>query len=356
MNQKSLILLTGGGTAGHVTPNIALIPYLKEKGYELAYVGSHNGIEKELITKENIPYYSISTGKLRRYISLENITDIFRVGKGFIEAYRLLKKLSPKLIFSKGGFVSVPLVKAAGLLKIPVILHESDMSIGLANKLCIKDCTYICCNFPEAMAHLPEEKAVLTGTPIRDSIGNGDSTKGYTLTGFTKDKPVLMIMGGSQGSQNVNQVIRTHINQLTARYQVIHLCGKNNLDPTLDYLPDYVQYEYVNEELPHLFAITDFMVSRAGANAMFEILSLKIPTLFIPLSRQASRGDQILNAHSFEKQGFGYCLEEEDLTKETFFKGLDTLYEDQDLYRERMSFSNQSQSIPMILNLIEEAI
>ena len=175
------IVLTGGGTAGHVTPNIALLPHLKDKGYEISYIGSYEGIEKRLITDYEIPYYGISTGKLRRYFDPKNFTDPFRVIKGFAEAKKILKEIKPDVVFSKGGFVSVPVVRAAAALKIPCIIHESDMTPGLANKLCIPVAKKVCCNFPETLEHLPEEKAVLTGSPIREELAKGNKLENIAL-------------------------------------------------------------------------------------------------------------------------------------------------------------------------------
>ena len=288
------IVLTGGGTAGHVTPNIALIARLKEEGYKISYIGSYTGIEKTLIEEQGIPYYGISSGKLRRYFDLKNFTDPFRVLKGFGEARKLLKKLQPDIVFSKGGFVSVPVVVAAGRLKIPTIIHESDMTPGLANRLCIPSAVKVCCNFPETKSHLPEGKAVVTGTPIRQELLPGDPQKGRDFTGFTSDKPVILIIGGSLGAQAVNTAVRNILPQLLPEFQVVHLCGKGKKDESLTGLTGYVQYEYIEKELADLFAMADIVISRAGANAICELQALKKPNLLIPLSANASRGDQIL--------------------------------------------------------------
>ena len=283
------IVLTGGGTAGHVTPNIALIARLKEEGYKISYIGSYTGIEKTLIEEQGIPYYGISSGKLRRYFDLKNFTDPFRVLKGFGEARKLLKKLQPDIVFSKGGFVSVPVVVAAGRLKIPTIIHESDMTPGLANKLCIPSAVKVCCNFPETKSHLPEGKAVVTGTPIRQELLSGDPQKGRDFTGFTSDKPVILIIGGSLGAQAVNTAVRNILPQLLPEFQVVHLCGKGKKDESLTGLTGYVQYEYIEKELADLFAMADIVISRAGANAICELQALKKPNLLIPLSANASR-------------------------------------------------------------------
>ncbi len=347
------IVLTGGGTAGHVTPNIALIPGLKERGYEIFYIGSYNGIEKKLMEDMNIPYYGISTGKLRRYFDLKNISDPFRVLKGIHEARQILKKIRPDIIFSKGGFVAVPVALAANKLKIPLLIHESDMTPGLANRICIPYAVKVCCNFPETRDSLPEGKAFVTGTPIRQELLHGDADAGREFCGFNREKPVLMVIGGSQGSVFVNTKIREALPELLKNWQVVHLCGKGNLDDSLDHTPGYRQYEYIKEQLPDLFAMADVVVSRAGANAICEISALAKPNLLIPLGTNASRGDQILNARSFEKQGYSMVLEEENLTEESLLEAVGKLYENRETYRKAMQSSSHTDSIRVILQLID---
>ena len=348
------IVLTGGGTAGHVTPNIALIARLKEEGYKISYIGSYTGIEKTLIEEQGIPYYGISSGKLRRYFDLKNFTDPFRVLKGFGEARKLLKKLQPDIVFSKGGFVSVPVVVAAGRLKIPTIIHESDMTPGLANRLCIPSAVKVCCNFPETKSHLPEGKAVVTGTPIRQELLSGDPQKGRDFTGFTSDKPVILIIGGSLGAQAVNTAVRNILPQLLPEFQVVHLCGKGKKDESLTGLTGYVQYEYIEKELADLFAMADIVISRAGANAICELQALKKPNLLIPLSANASRGDQILNARSFEKQGFSMVLEEEEITDQVLLDAVKKLFKNRDTYRRAMEDAPGQDSIAVICDLIHQ--
>lgn len=349
------IILTGGGTAGHVTPNLALCPELKKNGFEINYIGSYNGMEKDLVEKSGIPYYGISSGKLRRYFDLKNFTDPFRVMKGYFEARHLIKKLKPDVVFSKGGFVAVPVVMAASHAGIPVISHESDMTPGLANKLSLAFCTKICCNFPETLQYLPEDKAILTGCPIREELLTGNKESGLKLTGFNSSKPVLLVMGGSLGSVKVNQAVRSILPDLLKDYQIVHLCGKGNLDETLTSMPGYVQYEYMSEPLKHLFAMADIIISRAGANAICELLALQKPALLIPLSAAASRGDQILNAKSFKKQGFSDVLEEEDVTPETLYQAVSSLYENRETYIQAMKNSNQSNAVLRVVSLIKES-
>lgn len=346
------IVLTGGGTAGHVTPNIAMIPRLRELGYRISYIGSYNGIEKKLIEEQNIPYYGISSGKLRRYFDLKNFTDPFRVLKGFHEARRLMKQLKPDIVFSKGGFVTVPVVIAAKKNHIPAIIHESDMTSGLANKICIPSASKVCCNFPETLRQLPEGKAVVTGTPIRQELLNGSADKALSFTGLTADRPTLMIIGGSLGAATINDAIRRILPELLSNFQIIHLCGRSKLDESKKGLKGYVQYEYIEHELPDLFSLADIVVSRAGANAICELQALKKPNLLIPLSAKASRGDQILNARSFEKQGFSMVLEEEEVTDTALLNAINTLYQTRDAYIRSMENARQQDSLQIILELI----
>lgn len=348
------IVLTGGGTAGHVTPNIALIPKLREHGYEISYIGSYEGMERKLIEDYDIPYYGIATGKFRRYFDLKNFTDPFRVLKGVFEAKKYLKQISPDIIFSKGGFVAVPVVRAAKSLNIPVITHESDMTPGLANRLCLPAATVICCNFPETMKTLPAEKAVLTGTPIREELKSGSREAGLAFTGFSGEKPIIMVTGGSLGAVAVNTAVRDALPELLTRYDIVHLCGRGKLDERLVGTDGYIQYEYIKEELPDLFAMADLIISRAGANAICEIATLNKPNLLIPLPSKASRGDQILNAHSFESQGFSMVIDEENLTTKTLIDGVDELYADRQKYIDAMAASEQSDAVSVIIDLIEK--
>lgn len=347
------IVLTGGGTAGHVTPNIALVPELHKRDYEILYIGSYDGMEKDLIENVGLPYVGISSGKLRRYHDWKNFTDPFRVIKGYFEARRILKKEQPKAVFSKGGFVSVPVVLAAKHLGIPAIIHESDMTPGLANKIAMRGATKICCNFPETVAYLPKEKAVLSGCPIRKELLDGSRDKALTFTGLSGEKPILLIIGGSLGSVFVNNAVRGSLDELLKNFEIIHLCGKGNLDESLIGKKGYVQYEFISEELPDLFAAADIVISRAGANAICELLALKKPNILVPLSLNASRGDQILNAKSFAAQGFSYMMEEETVDKESLFKAVTEVYKNRDTYISAMNSSAMGDAVETICNLID---
>lgn len=348
------IILTGGGTAGHVTPNLALLPSLRKEEFEIHYIGSYNGIERRLIEDAGIPYDGISSGKLRRYFDIKNFSDPLRVLKGYGQAKRLMKQYRPDIVFSKGGFVSVPVVLAAKHYKIPVIIHESDMTPGLANKICIPAAKKVCCNFPETLNYLPKDKAVLSGSPIREELLTGDRLSGLQYAGLSANRPVILVIGGSLGSVTVNHAVRSILPKLLSQFQVIHICGKGNLDESLIGTSDYVQYEYVDKPLRHLFAAADLIISRAGANSICEILALRKPNILIPLSAAASRGDQILNANSFAKQGFSTVLEEEVLTSDTLYQAVSDTYKKRTAFIEAMEKSTLNNAVETIMNLIRE--
>ena len=348
------IVMTGGGTAGHVTPNIALLPTLREAGYEISYIGSYEGIEKRLIEEQGVPYYGIASGKLRRYFDPKNFSDPFKVIKGLGQSVGLLRKLKPDIVFSKGGFVSVPVVIAVKLCGVPAIIHESDITPGLANKIAIPSATKVCCNFPETLKYLPKDKACFTGSPIRQELLSGDAKAALEFCKLpAKNKPVLLIIGGSTGSRVINTIVRASLPTLLKNYLVIHLCGKDNLDESLKDTAGYVQLEYAGKELADIFALSDIVISRAGANAICELLALRKPNILIPLSAAASRGDQILNANSFKASGYSYVLEEEKLSMATLQNAITEVEEKKDDYIAAMKNSQTQNSIQTIFELIE---
>lgn len=347
--------MTGGGSAGHVTPNLALIPKLKELGYEIQYIGTKDGIEKRIIEENKIKYHSIASGKLRRYFDIKNFSDPFKVIKGIYQAYDIIKKQKPNVVFSKGGFVAVPVVLGAYLNKVPVIAHESDITPGLANKLSSPYCTKICVTFPESVKKLNKKKVVLTGTPIRHELLEGSKIIGLKLCNFQNEKPILFIMGGSLGSKAINDIIRRNLNELLITYNIVHICGKGNLDYNYKNLENYKQFEYVNEDLPHLMSAADIIVSRAGANSIFEFLALKKPNLLIPLTAKSSRGDQILNAESFEKSAYSSVIKEEALNDKLFIEKVDELNKNKDKYINNMSQSNLGNAVELIVQVIDKA-
>ncbi|MFC4617584.1 undecaprenyldiphospho-muramoylpentapeptide beta-N-acetylglucosaminyltransferase [Camelliibacillus cellulosilyticus] len=346
------IILTGGGSAGHVTVNLALIPELIKEGWTIDYIGSHNGIEKELLSDvKDVRYHAISTGKLRRYFDWNNFKDPFKVLKGTFQAYRILKKQKAQVVFSKGGFVSVPVILASRLRKVPSIIHESDLTPGLANKIAAPFATKVCVTFPETSKHIKGDKAVHVGAVIRENLFKGSAEKGFKICDLRRGKPVILIMGGSLGAKAINQAVRANLDRLLQDFQIIHLCGKGNVDHELK-KPGYKQFEYVKEELPDLFAITDLIVSRAGSNAIFECLALKKPMLLIPLPKSASRGDQIDNAKSFQKAGFAEVVMEENL-EQAFLPTLEKLYNERDHYIGTMKTQGGSDGLVKIMNMIE---
>jgi UDP-N-acetylglucosamine--N-acetylmuramyl-(pentapeptide) pyrophosphoryl-undecaprenol N-acetylglucosamine transferase len=313
------------------------------------------GIEKELIGNFDIPYYGISSGKLRRYFDIKNFTDPFRILKGYSEADKIIKKINPSVIFSKGGFVTVPVVKAAKHRHVPCVLHESDISPGLANRLCIPSATAVCANFPETLENLPSDKAYLTGSPIRHELFTGNRLKGLDFCGFTANKPVILVIGGSLGSVRVNEAVRDILQTLLEKYQIIHLCGKDKTDESLKGLEGYVQYEYIQKELCDLLDAADIVISRAGANAICELLALRKPNILIPLSLEASRGDQILNAESFKKQGFSYVIKEEELTSEKLLDAISYVDENKQQYKNAMETSSQQDAVTAVADVIDKA-
>lgn len=350
---KKKIILTGGGSAGHVTVNLALIPKLLERGWDIRYIGSHSGIEKELLSQvKNVPYYGISTGKLRRYFDWNNFKDPFKVIKGTLQAYNIIRKEKPDVIFSKGGFVSVPVIIGAWLNRVPTIIHESDITPGLANKIAMPFASKICVTFPETLEHVNSNKGTYVGAVVREELFSGEANKGFEYCGFQKGKPVLLVMGGSLGSKRINEALRNNLQTLTADFQIIHICGKGNIDPSVLNVKGYKQFEYVSDELPHVMAMADIVISRAGSNSIFEFLALRKPMLLIPLSKGASRGDQILNARSFKKLGYCDVLMEEELSNETLLKAIYELYRDRNTYIEYMEKSGENEALNHLLSLI----
>ena len=319
------IVLTGGGTAGHVTPNMALIPLLQKDGWEIHYIGSYNGMERSLIEPlRGVTYHGIASGKLRRYFSLKNLTDPFRVLKGAGEAKKLLRKIQPDVVFAKGGFVCVPVAFAAKACHVPLVLHESDYTCGLANRLCAPRAQTVCVSFEPTLAGVKGGKGVWTGSPIRAEILQGDADRAQLFCGFEKpEKPWILFMGGSMGSAALNAAVKEAFEALCASYNIVHIRGKNNLDPTLSD-PSYRQYEYVSEQMADLYAASALSVCRAGANTCFELLALREPSVLVPLPAANSRGDQILNAQFFQKNGYADILYQEDITAQTLLRAIET--------------------------------
>ena len=349
------IVMTGGGTGGHVTPNLALIPRLQADGWEIHYIGGANSVEQELISAvPGIKYYSVAVGKLRRYLDVKNFSDPFRVLKGIAQATGIIRKIKPNVVFSKGGFVSVPVVYGAKLNGVPVVTHESDLTPGLANKLCLPFASVQCCTFPEAVKYA-KGKGVHTGTPIRPEVLSGKRENGLKRFGFDRNLPVLMVVGGSSGAQAINECVRQALPRLTQSFQVLHLCGKGNLNSASEGTQNYVQCEYLNEEMADAYACADVIISRAGSNALCEILALHKPALLIPYPASASRGDQILNAESFRKRGLSHVLDQAEMTPDVLKQRVIRLYHDRGAILDAMEKEASANGIDNVLAQIYKA-
>ena len=353
MNKK-IILMTGGGSAGHVTPNVALMPKLREAGFEIHYVGTADGIEKKLIAEQkDVVYHEIEAGKLRRYLSLKNLTDPFRVIKGVSQAKKLVRELRPDVVFSKGGFVSVPVVMGAKR-KCPVICHESDYTPGLANKIAARYADTVCVTFEDTLKYTGKKHAVHTGTPIRRELYSGSRERGLAFLGFSGEKPIILVMGGSLGATAINDGVRAALPELGDKFNVVQLCGKGKLDETVS-SPCYRQYEYISAELPDILAATDLVVSRSGANAVFEFLALRKPALFIPLPLEASRGDQILNANYVTGKGYAMQMDQKDVNAKTLVEKINELYERRAEFIAKMERDNTLDGTDKVLEVIKNA-
>ncbi len=317
------LILTGGGTAGHCTPNVALLPYLKNDFTNIYYIGSENGIEKNIIANTNIPYYDIPTVKFNRSLTIKNFTIPYKLVRGINKAGEIIDKLKPDVVFSKGGYVSVPTIIAAYKRKIPVITHESDLTMGLANRFTARYCSKILTAFPETAENI--KNAEYCGLPLRKNLYSpADKKELLSYFGFSGIKPILLITGGSQGAKIINDCVRKALPNLLNKFDIIHICGKGNLSKEKP-LKGYFEVEYMNK-IENAFKIASVCVSRAGANTLFELLSLKLPCLLIPLSSSASRGDQIDNAEYFYKKGMVNVLPQKTMTVESLTQSIFTTY------------------------------
>ena len=355
--QDLIILLAGGGSAGHVTPNLALAQALVARGYGVHYAGRTEGIEKDLVAPTGLPYHGLSAGKFRRYLSLENLTDIARIAKGCIDALRVVRRVQPALVFSKGGFVSCPVVWAAWLNRIPVVVHESDFSPGLANRLSVPFASRICYAFPETGQYFTASKRRHTGIPVRPSLLLGDAEQGQRICGFVDTaKPTLLIIGGSLGSRIINDTLRAALPTLLSHFNMCHLVGPDNDAASAEAVPGYFALPYAGEELAHLLALADFVLSRAGATTLFELLATRKPHLLIPLSLQASRGDQIQNARCFERLGYSAMMPEDALTPDTLCAALHTTYMKRQQYAKHMAETPIANATERVIEVIESCL
>lgn len=351
------IILTGGGTAGHVTPNIALMDPLRKAGFSMEYIGSPDGIEKGMMSRLDVPYHAVRSGKLRRYFSWKNLLEPFNVLIGIVQAALLIRALKPVIVFSKGGFVSFPVVVGAWLNRVPVVAHESDMTPGLANRLSYPFVDTICVTFTAAKSQFKHQsKVVVTGTPIRQALFEGDRLRGLVRCGFNEKKPCLLIMGGSQGSRIINQCVREALTVLCEQFQVIHLCGEGNVDTALQSRPDYYQVAYANDDMADLLAASDLVISRAGANSLYELLALSKPHVLIPLSYSSSRGDQVQNAAYFKAQGISVVVDEADLTQQTLCAAIEEVQSHKSDILARIKALHIESAALKIVSLIEKTL
>ena len=334
------ILFTGGGSGGHVTLNLSLIPLFIQNGWQVVYIGSKTGIEKELVCKiSGVRYYAIETGKLRRYLSVENLKDMFKVPVGIWQAAKIIFEEKPDIIFSKGGFVSLPVVIGGFLNRRKIFMHESDVTPGLANKLSLPFVHKFFTTFIETKDYVANKNKVkYIGPVLSDRLYNGDKNRALEMLDFSAEKPIVMFVGGSLGAKSINRAVEKTIEQLLEKYQVIHICGKGQR--TFIMAHGYKQFEFVDTELKDFMAAADVVVSRSGSNAIFELWSLRKPMLLVPLPSTSSRGEQSLNARSFEKQGFAEVLQDRDLDKSgLLLRAIDRVYEERDLMAQNMENS-----------------
>jgi len=353
------LVFTGGGSAGHVMPNIAIISHFRELGAHISYIGSHDGVEHDIIAPLNIPYHSIQSGKLRRYFSWKNFTDPFKILFGIFQAWCALGKCKPQLVFSKGGFVAFPVVFAAWLRRLPVIAHESDFSPGLANRLSFPFVHTICVSFSEAKRFFKDkdkDKIVVTGNPIRPRLLHGSASCAKTLCQFSDDKPVLLVMGGGQGAARINAALQESSAALLQQFNIIHLCGKGKSNMAFNNIPGFQQFEFVDEPLPDIFALSDIIISRSGANSLYEILALGKPHILIPLPLTASRGDQIHNAKHFKDKGISYVIDEEDLTAAHLQKTIAEVFIHREAIQTKIANLQLPNSVALIADVIDKAI
>lgn len=340
------IVFTGGGTAGHIMPNLAIINDIKDKA-KVYYIGS-NGLEKTLVKKNNIKYYEIDSTKLKRNLSLSNFLIPFKLIKAIKQSKKILKEIKPDIVFSKGGYVALPVVFASKKLNIPVICHESDITMGLANKLCKNKCKYFCTSFEKTSQSL--KNGIYTGSPLRKELFKGNKENAKKLFKNYRSKPTIMIMGGSLGSKIINKNIIDILPKLNG-YNIIHIVGKNNL--TKNKFDNYVQLEFTNN-IEDIFSLADLVISRAGSNTINELLALNKPNILIPLSKKASRGDQILNAQYFYEKGYSDVIFEEDLNEKVLLNKIEKVLKNKNKFIEKMKKSNNKLANEIIIELLLE--
>ena len=346
------IFFTGGGTAGHVTPNIAVIRELPVD-FEIGYVGESSSVEEKLVSSISVPFFRIKSGKLRRYFSLKNFYDPFKVIVGFFQSFRLCVIEKPDLVFSKGGYVAVPLVLAARALNIPIIAHESDLTPGLANRLTFPFCAKICLTFPPTAIQLSDKRVVLTGTPLRRTLLKADAKKGASLLKFDVNLPILLVFGGSKGARFLNELIFRLRDKLLESFNVVHITGEGNRLQEKE-KRGYIQKEFLHHDFGDVLAAASVVVSRAGANSIYELLALRKPHLLVPLPKTSSRGDQLENAKKFCELGYSRFIEEDLLSDDIFLQELKNLMENKTSIEKQMANFKTPDAVSIIIKEIKK--
>lgn len=335
MSRPLKVVFAGGGTAGHVLPTIPIMRALRQQGAELAFIGGASGLEQGYLADEPVPYFGIASGKLRRYFSWRNLADAFAVLRGVWQSYWLLGRLKPTVIFSKGGYVSFPVVLAGWLRRIPVVGHESDFSPGLANRLAIPFLSVMCTSFPSRRPAGLRGELLHSGNPLRPELLAGSAHQGRALVQAPSDRPLVLVTGGSLGAQALNRVARAAAPRLVELCWLVHVCGPGKTVAMK--VPGYRQLEYVSQGWGDLLAAADLVVSRAGANALFELLALGKPNILIPLPLAASRGDQIENAVFAEREGYSRVIPEQALNEEVLIAAVRAQLAEAEDWRRRLA-------------------
>ena len=354
MSGARTIVFTGGGTAGHVLPTKPIITQFQARGDRVIFIGSKSGLERQLVEDWGVEFNEITTGKLRRYLSVENVIDAFRVPLGIVQAWNLLRRAKPNAIFSKGGYVAFPVVFAAWLLRIPVVAHESDLSPGLATRLCAPFVKTQCVSFSQT--ETKANRVAVTGTPIRAELLAGDKERARTWLNLASNLKVLVVVGGSLGAEAINQVVHASIGRLTQEFVVIHVCGKGNVKKHLCSVENYYQFEYITEQWGDAIALADVVVSRSGANALFELLSLRKPNILIPLPLAQSRGDQIENAEMAEINGWSLVLPQELCDTESLLQTIELITANLTQWQAKLQTFEVKDSASLIMAEIDQVL
>jgi UDP-N-acetylglucosamine--N-acetylmuramyl-(pentapeptide) pyrophosphoryl-undecaprenol N-acetylglucosamine transferase len=321
-----MIAVTGGGTGGHIFPVVAVIEELRGRGVlDLCWIGEKGGKEQEWSSSLGVPYFGIRTGKLRRYFSFQNLTDIFSVLVGIVQAHRILKRAKPAVLFSKGGFVSVPPALAARRLNIPVVTHESDMHPGLATRIIARNASVVCVSFERSAAAFEGRRVEYTGNPVREALRSADPSRGARFLDFQDPLPVVTVLGGSLGASSLNRAVQEMREEGQLSFNLVHQCGRGKVDQGPDRERRFRRFEFIGDEIGDVLAVSDLIISRAGAGALCEIGFLGKPSILVPLPRSKSRGEQIENARSFQKRGAALVIEDERLSGGTIVSAIEDL-------------------------------